>query len=134
MENNEHEKITSIKLIIIGSINVGKTSLLARYATGKFQSISKSTSNASFITKIKEDNNKKKYEIKLWDTAGQEKYRCLTKIFMKEAKIALLVYSIDDINSFNDLNIWVNIVKKINSDKVIFGIATNKADLYKKLK
>ena len=132
MENNEQEnKINQIKLIIIGSVNVGKTTLLTRYATGKFQNISKSTSNASFITKIKNVNNKK-YEIKLWDTAGQEKYRSLTKIFIKDAKIALLVYAIDDKNSFNDLEMWLNIVKEINTDKIILGIAANKADLYKK--
>ena len=134
MENNEQEnKINPIKLIIIGSVNVGKTTLLTRYATGKFQNISKSTSNASFITKIKNVNNKK-YEIKLWDTAGQEKYRSLTKIFIKDAKIALLVYAIDDKNSFNDLEMWLNIVKEINTDKIILGIAANKADLYKKAK
>ena len=132
MENDEQEnRINSIKLIIIGSVNVGKTTLLTRYATGKFQNISKSTSNASFITKIKNVNNKK-YEIKLWDTAGQEKYRSLTKIFIKDAKIALLVYAIDDKNSFNDLEMWLNIVKEINTDKIILGIAANKADLYKK--
>ena len=134
MDNiSQGNKINSIKLIIIGSVNVGKTSLLTRYATGTFQNISKSTSNASFISKIKNVNNQK-YEIKLWDTAGQEKYRSLTKIFIKEAKIALLVYAIDDENSFNDLNMWLDIVKEVNSDKIILGIAANKADLYKKAK
>ena len=134
MDNNDQEnKIISIKIIIIGSVSVGKTSLLTRYATGKFQNIVKSTSNASFITKIKEMNNKK-YEIKIWDTAGQEKYRSLTKIFIKEAKIAILVYAIDDLNSFNDLSMWLNIIKEINSDNIIVGIAANKADLYKNSK
>ena len=134
MDNNEQENnIISIKIIIIGSVSVGKTSLLTRYATGKFQNIVKSTSNASFITKIKEVKNKK-YEIKIWDTAGQEKYRSLTKIFIKDAKIAILVYAIDDLNSFNDLSMWLNIIKEINSDNIIFGIAANKADLYKNSK
>ena len=132
MENNNEQenKIKSIKLIIIGSVNVGKTSLLTRYATGAFQNITKSTSNASFISKKKKVGNQI-YEIKLWDTAGQEKYRSLTKIFIKEAKIALLVYAIDDKESFNDLNMWLNIVKEINSDNIILGVAANKADLYK---
>ena len=133
MDNNhdQENKQNSIKLIIVGSVSVGKTSLLTRYATGKFQNISKSTSNASYITKKKVLNNKS-YDINLWDTAGQEKYRSLTKIFIKEAKIAILVYAIDNKNSFDDLNMWLNTIKEINSDKIILGIAANKADLYKK--
>ena len=132
MDNNYQEnKQSSVKLIIVGSVNVGKNSLLTRYATGKFQNTSKSTSNASYITKKKRVGGKN-YDINLWDTAGQEKYRSLTKIFIKEAKIALLVYAIDDKNSFDDLNMWLNIIKEINSDKIIVGIAANKADLYKK--
>ena len=133
MDNNDNEKTIPVKLIIIGSVNVGKTSLLTRYATGKFQQILKSTSNASFIVKNKIVNNQN-YEIKLWDTAGQERYRSLTKIFIKEAKIALLVYSIDDLNSFKDLNMWLNIVREINNYQIILGIAANKADLYKEAK
>jgi len=138
MEKNNQgknsEKIEEvIKLIIIGSVSVGKTSLLIRYATGKFQNILKSTSTPSYIPKTKMVNNKL-YEIRLWDTAGQEKYRSLTKIFIKDAKIALLVYAIDDENSFKDLDMWLNIVKEINNEKIILGIAANKADLYDKAK
>ena len=138
MEKNNQgqnsEKIEEvIKLIIIGSVSVGKTSLLIRYATGKFQNILKSTSTPSYIPKTMMVNNKL-YEIRLWDTAGQEKYRSLTKIFIKDAKIALLVYAIDDENSFKDLDMWLNIVKEVNNEKIILGIAANKADLYDKAK
>ena len=132
-EQNKGEFTEVIKLIIIGSVSVGKTSLLTRYATGNFQSVTKSTSTASFISKIKEVNGKL-YEIKLWDTAGQEKYRSLTKIFIKDAKMALLVYAIDDEGSFKDLDMWLNIVKDINNENIVLGIAANKADLYEKAK
>ena len=57
-------KINSIRLIIIGSVNAGKIFLLTRYVTRKFKNISKSTSNATFIAKTKLVNNLK-YEIKL---------------------------------------------------------------------
>ena len=130
MENVNSEKPISVKMIIVGSVNVGKTSLVTRYATGCFQEVTKSTSNASFITKEKIVNDVK-YDIKLWDTAGQEKYRSLTKIFIKDAKIAILVYAIDDKNSFDDLNTWLNIIRESNSNNLILGVAANKADLYK---
>ena len=132
-EQNKENTTEVIKLIIIGSVSVGKTSLLLRYATGKFQSITKSTSTASYISKIKQVDDKL-YEIRLWDTAGQEKYRSLTKIFIKDAKIALMVYAIDDENSFKDLDMWLNIVKDINNDNIVLGVAANKADLYEKAK
>ena len=125
-EQNKEEFAEVIKLIIIGSVSVGKTSLLTRYATGNFQSVTKSTSTSSFISKIKEVNGKL-YEIKLWDTAGQEKYRSLTKIFIKDAKIALLVYAIDDEDSFKDLDMWLNIVKDINNENITLGIAKQKS-------
>ena len=132
-EQNKQEFAEVIKLIIIGSVRVGTTSLLTRYATGNFQSVTKSTSHASYISKIKEVNGKL-YEIKLWDTAGQEKYRSLTKIFIKDAKMALLVYAIDDEDSFKDLDMWLNIVKDINNENITLGIAANKADLYENAK
>ena len=131
MSRNKSDKSPiSIKMIVVGSVNVGKTSLLTRYATGNFQEVTKSTSNASFITKEK-IVDKVKYEIKLWDTAGQEKSTSLTKIFTKDAKIAILVYSIDDEKSFIELKKWLNIVKETNDDNLILGVAANKADLYK---
>ena len=130
MSNTKFEKTISVKMIIVGSVNVGKTSLVTRYATGSFQEVTKSTSNASFITKTKIIDGIK-YEIKLWDTAGQEKYRSLTKIFIKDAKIALLVYAIDDKKSFEDLDTWLNIINETNSNNLILGVAGNKADLYK---
>ena len=117
-----------IKIIMVGSINVGKTSLVAKYATGKIPGKKESTKNASFVNKIKKVNGIK-FEIKLWDTAGQEKYKSLTKLFTKEAKIAILVYAIDDEQSFNDLNDWLDLVKSTNEGEVLYAVAANKSDL-----
>ena len=117
-----------IKIIMVGSINVGKTSLVTKYATGKKPMRKDSTKNASYVNKIKTVNGIK-FEIKLWDTAGQEKYKSLTKLFIKDAKIAILVYSIDDEESFNDLDDWLKLIKSVNDDTVIYGVAGNKSDL-----
>ena len=114
-----------IKIIMVGSLNVGKTSLVTKYANGKIPGQSKSTRNYSYVSKLRNINGNK-YEIKLWDTAGQEKYKSLTKLFMKDSKIAILVYSIDNEKSFNDLDDWLKLIKSCNDDELILGIAANK--------
>ena len=116
------------KIIMVGSIHVGKTSLVAKYATGKHPIKTESTKNASYVNKIKKVNGIK-FEIRLWDTAGQEKYKSLTKLFIKDAKIAILVYSIDNEESFNDLDSWFELIKSMNDDTILYGVCANKSDL-----
>ena len=117
-----------IKIIVVGSINVGKTSLVIKYATGKTSGKTQTTKNSSYVEKIKIVNGIK-FQIKLWDTAGQEKYKSLTKLYTKDAKIAILVYSIDNEQSFNDLDDWFELVKNSNDANILYGIAANKSDL-----
>ena len=117
-----------IKIIMVGSIDVGKTTLVAKYATGKVPGKKESTKNASYVEKIKKVNGIK-FDINLWDTAGQEKYKSLTKLFIKDSKIAILVYSIDNEQSFNDLDDWLKLIKSANEDNVIYGVVANKSDL-----
>ena len=121
-----------IKLIVIGDSSVGKTNLIVRYNGGEFDRNSPTTNTASFISKTKEYNNKV-YRINIWDTAGQEKYRSLAKIFMKGSNIALLVYAINDKNSFDNLDFWYEKVREV-SDDIIIGIAGNKIDLFEEEK
>ena len=117
-----------IKIIMVGSLNVGKTSLVTKYATGKIPGQTITTKSASLVTKLR-NINYYKFEIQLWDTAGQEKYKSLTKLFIKDTKIAILVYSIDNEKSFNDLDDWLNLIKAFNKDELILGVAANKSDL-----
>ena len=109
-------------------MSVGKTSLVTKFATGKTATQTKTTKNASYVSKKKKINGMN-FEIKLWDTAGQEKFKSLTKLFTKEAKIAILVYSIDSEESFNSLDDWLKLVKSTNEDNLILGVAGNKSDL-----
>ena len=125
------EEITliPIKIVMVGALGVGKTSLIQKYSKGSIDSSEKSTKNARFVSKIKTFGSCK-FEIKLWDTAGQEKYKSLTKLFIKDTKIAILVYSIDDEKSFEELDDWLKLIIEVNDNKSItLGVAANKSDL-----
>ena len=124
----ELQQTIPIKIIMVGAMNVGKTSLVTRYITGKHPGQTTTTKNASYVSKPKKLNGLN-FEIKLWDTAGQEKYKSLTKLFTKDAKIAILDYAIDSEESFKEFDDWLNLVKSINDENLIIGIAANKSDL-----
>ena len=100
------------KLILIGETQTGKTSIINRIIRNEFYEVVGST--------LGKTQNDYKVELKdgqevvfdVWDTAGQEKFRSLNKIFFKNAKIALLIYAVDSKKSFDTLKEWCNIVKE----------------------
>ena len=74
----------------------------------------------------------KPYTVNLWDTIGQEKYRALTKIFMKDAKIIIYVYDITNLHSFNELKFWFEFTKEVINDDTVLAVVGNKSDLFLK--
>ena len=92
-----------------------------------------STTGASYAGKTMtfEEYQGKCIKFEIWDTAGQEKYRALTKIFYKDAAVAILVYDITRKESFTELkNYWYNQIKEVAPKNIILGVAANKCDLY----
>ena len=120
----------SIKVVLLGEAGVGKTNLI-RVAMGKpFEKEENSTISSTFFENEVVLNNKK-YSYCLWDTAGQEIYRSLNKIFMKESKIVIIVFSIDSRQSFDQIDFWLNYIKEIlGNDNYIIGLVGNKSDLF----
>lgn len=121
-----------IKIIVLGETGVGKTNIIVRYNDGQFDSNSSPSNNSTFITKYYTFGNKI-YRINVWDTAGHEKYHSLAKIFIKDSQIALLVYAINDYNSFQKLDFWYNIIKDA-CNNIIIAIIGNKIDLFEEEK
>ena len=97
------------KVVLIGESGVGKTSIINRYTTNTYSDVLTATPGASFTTKtimLKDYDQSIKFEI--WDTAGQEKYRALAKVFYKNAAVCILVYDITRKKSFDELkNFWI---------------------------
>lgn len=122
-----------IKIILLGEAGVGKTNLINVFFNKKFNSLSDSTASPEFSQKkIKIGNNT--YTLDVWDTAGQEKFSSITKIFVKGAHIVIFVYDITKEETFQRLPFWVKTVDELLWENSIFGLAANKIDLYAKEK
>merc|ERR1711902_107415 len=67
--------------------------------------------------------------LQLWDTAGQERFRSLIPSYIRDSSVAVVVYSINDADSFRAVNKWVDEVRQERDEKVIIFIVGNKTDL-----
>jgi small GTP-binding protein len=123
------QEIPEIKVILLGETAVGKTSIIKRYHEGQFDEFESSSITMSYVDKTIEIDNEK-YKLIIWDTIGQETYRSISKLFLNESKIVILVYSIESKSSFTNLDFWYNLYLEELGKEVILGIAGNKADLY----
>ena len=128
---DDEEDDDDIKVILVGETATGKTSLINTSIGLEFQEKVDSTQSSSIMQK-KMEINKKTYSVNLWDTIGQEQYRSLTKIFMKGAKIVIFVYDITRLDTFEQLDFWLDSTKEVLGDKPVLGIVGNKYDLYYK--
>ena len=113
MSDSDEKKAIPCKVVLIGESGVGKTSIISRYMTDTFSTTLGSTPGANFTTitvYLKDENQSIKFEI--WDTAGQEKFRSLAKVFYKNASICILVYEITRKASFEQLKeFWIEELK-----------------------
>ena len=120
--------IDNYKIVLIGDINVGKTSILSRFRYGSFESDYMPTLGIDFFSKnlFFED---KTIRLILWDTAGQERFRSLIPSYLKNADCIIIVFDITNKESFLSLNKWLTDAKNNASENTIYVICGNKIDL-----
>ena len=128
-EQNQNDN-ENIKIILLGGSGVGKTSIINQYICKdySFDPNCETTSSANFLEKhlVLEGE---KIKVAVWDTIGQEKFNCVTKLFIKDSKIVILIFDITEKRSFDDLQYWYNFLKNDFGQEVILGIGGNKVDL-----
>ena len=123
----------SLKIIIVGDSGVGKSCLSIKASRNYFEDFYSPTVGFEFLTfnvKIEDQNIK----LQIWDTCGQEVYRSLISSFYRSASLAIIVYSIDTEESFNNIEKWLNDIKTQSSPDVKIFLIGNKADLDDKRK
>ena len=118
----------SFKLIFIGDSSVGKSCLTAKAVKNNFEEYYQATVGFEFLT-FNMKVNDKVIKLQIWDTCGQEIYKSLISNFYRNSSLAVLVYAIDNKESFNHVENWLNDLKgQANPDVRVFLVG-NKADL-----
>ena len=119
-----------LKLMIIGDSYVGKSSLLNKYCKNEFNSKYKTTIGVDCQIKHLNINNKE-IKLEIWDTAGMERYRILTKNYYNGSDGFIILYDITNRESFNNVNNWVQQIKDLAGDDLKCILFGNKSDLNK---
>ena len=121
-----------VKVVLIGESGVGKTSIINRFTTDVYDPDVESSLSAQFSSKkVDFPEYGKSLKFDVWDTAGQEKFRSLAKIFYKDAKIIIFVYEIINNKSLNEIkNYWLDEIRSNAASDIILGLVANKDDLY----
>ena len=127
MDTKETKPIV-LKILILGDILVGKTSLLQSYIEGKFIKINLGTIGLDYKLKNVEMEDGKTITIQIWDTAGGERFRAITKNYYNGAHGIILIYDVTNKNSFDNLKGWVESIRKEISKPIPIYLVGNKID------
>eukprot|EP00898_Chlorokybus_atmophyticus_P006904 jgi/Chlat1/7214/Chrsp57S06857 len=116
------------KLVLLGDMGAGKSSLALRFVKNQFLEHQESTIGAAFMTQtVNVDGTTVKFEI--WDTAGQERYHSLAPMYYRGAAAAIIVYDITSQDSFTRAKNWVRELQRQGNPTLVMAVAGNKADL-----
>lgn len=123
--------LRKFKLVFLGEQSVGKTSLITRFMYDSFDNTYQATIGIDFLSKTMylEDRT---VRLQLWDTAGQERFRSLIPSYIRDSSVAVVVYDITNVNSFQQTNKWIDDVRAERGSDVIIMLVGNKTDLAEK--
>jgi small GTP-binding protein len=116
------------KILLLGDSAVGKTCFLLRYADDTFVENHISTIGLDYRLKMTTLENEKIAKIQIWDTAGQDRFKSITKNYYKGAHGIILIYDVTSIVSFTNIKNWVMQIKENANEKVKIVLVGNKID------
>lgn len=120
------------KVLLVGDVGSGKTSIIKNYVHGIFSSNYKSTIGVDFALKVLKGDNKV-IRLQLWDIAGQERYGQMTRVYYKDAVAAFIVFDVMRPITFEAVKKWkLDIDSKFGERKLPVFLLANKVDLVQK--
>ena len=122
-------KFEDIKLITLGNSTVGKSSFITKYIDNSFTFNYTTTLGVDFKQKKIKLKNGKDVRLRIFDTAGQERYRAVSASFIKKADGVILIYDISDLDSFEAVDNWIKSIREIGKEKLPIVLVGNKCDL-----
>lgn len=127
--NRSGKSLTKYKIVFLGEQGVGKTSLITRFMYDTFDDHYQATIGIDFLSKTMYLDDKT-IRLQLWDTAGQERFRSLIPSYIRDSRVAIVVYDITKKKSFEYIDKWIEDVKnERGQENVILCIVGNKSDL-----
>jgi len=121
-------KAQEVKVVLLGEAAVGKSSIILRFVTNTFSEAYGVTIGGAFMAKLLIHNGVST-KFKIWDTAGEERFRSLASMYYKDAQVALLVYDITKKDSLQSLTYYIEELQKNGPPNITLVVVGNKTDL-----
>jgi Ras-related protein Rab-8A len=118
----------NLKILLLGDTSVGKTCFLLRFIEDTFTHNHISTIGVDYKIKLVSFNGQL-IKLQVWDTAGQDRFRCITKNYFRGSDGIMLIYDITNQASFNNIRNWISQIKDSLGDEASITLVGNKVDL-----
>ena len=129
-KEEEKLKVLEVKIVLLGNINVGKTSIVSRYCKNSFNEHHINTIGGVYQQQKVVLSNGTIVKLHIWDTSGQERFRAMTNLYYRDAQVALLTYDITNEASFTGIEFWIEELKyKVENENMILCLVGNKSDV-----
>ena len=126
-EEDDSENLFEINTLILGDCSVGKTCILLRYVCNSFDETQQPTIGVDFRTK-KITLDTEQINFRIWDSAGQERFRSITQQFFKNADGIILVYDVTQSETYTQINNWIEDIQKNKLYRTKVFLVGNKID------
>ena len=117
------------KVLLLGDSTVGKTCILLKYTDKIFQETHMMTIGLDYRLKTMKLQSGKEVKLQIWDTAGQDRFRSITKNYYKGSHGIILIYDVTSLKTFENVKSWVSQIHEEISDKVVIYLVGNKIDM-----